>query len=79
MRTHRRIDDPDLPNGGLYAILYFRDADGSPVEEKDAVRIEVFEYNANGKPIAITFIDVNGDGDNDDSTETESRTDDRLE
>jgi hypothetical protein len=66
VRTSRRIDADDLPNGGAYAILYFRDADGSPVEEKDAIRIEVFEYNAANKPINITFIDVNGgseDGD----------------
>ncbi len=68
MKTSRRIDGDDLPNGGAYAILHFQDADGSPVEEKDAIRIEVFEYTASGKPIAITLIDVNGGSDDDDDT-----------
>lgn len=67
MRTSRRLDADDLPNGGAYAILHFRDADGSPVEEEDAIQIEAFEYNASGKPIAITFIDVKGGSDDDDA------------
>lgn len=70
--TSRRIDADDLPNGGAYAILIFRDADGSPVEESAAIRIEAIEYNAADKPIAITFIDVNGEeNDDSDSTGTE--------
>ena len=60
MTTNRRIKDEALPNGGDYAIVYFQDADGSPVPESQAVRMEAIEYNKSDKPIAITFIDVLG-------------------
>lgn len=63
MKTSKRIEDENLPNGGAYAILYFRDGNGSPVLESEAVRIEAIEYNAKNQPIAITFIDAVGSED----------------
>lgn len=72
----RRIEDPDLPHGGAYAIVFFQGPDGGPVEEAEATRIEAIEYDQYDKPIAITFIDVNGDEtDDSDSSGTEDSAD----
>ncbi|HEY9697014.1 MAG TPA: hypothetical protein V6D10_07110 [Trichocoleus sp.] len=59
--TAERIDatdDEPLPNGGAYAICYFRDADGTPTTREEAMKIEAVEFNEAGKPIAMTFIDL---------------------
>lgn len=53
-----RLEGGDLPNGGAYAIAYYQDADGTPVEKEQAVRVEVFEYDENDKPISYTVIEV---------------------
>lgn len=74
MGTSKRIDDSDLPHGGAYAILYFHDADGSPVAETEALKITAIEYTALDEPLVITFIDVNGD-EYDNSTGTQSSSD----
>lgn len=56
--TQERIEGGDLPNGGVYAIAYYQDADGTPVEKGQAVRVEIFEYDSDDKPISYTVLEV---------------------
>lgn len=54
----QQLEGGDLPNGGAYALVYYRDSDGSAVPKAEALRAEVVEFDATGIPIAITFIDL---------------------
>jgi hypothetical protein len=60
METSERTEGP-TPNNGAYAIAYYQDIDGTPVPKSQALRAEVVEYSAQGKPVAITFIDLVSD------------------
>ena len=54
MKTSKRIDEP-TPNGGSYSVAYFRDRNGKPCSEKDAVKLEIIEYDENNNQIARTY------------------------
>lgn len=49
-----RIDGP-TPNGGAYAIAYFRDADGKPCSKDMATNIEIVEFDENGRDVFRTY------------------------
>ena len=53
-KTSKRINGA-TPNGGSYAIAYFRDKDGQPCSESKAVRIEIVEYTDKGDEICRTY------------------------
>jgi len=53
MATSERTDGP-TPNGGSYAIAYWRDDRGRPVEREQATMVEVVEYDERGNQVAST-------------------------
>jgi hypothetical protein len=52
--TSERTDGP-TPNGGAYAVVHWRDADGNPTTKGRAVTAEIHEYAADGREIARTY------------------------
>ena len=58
--TQERIDG-ETPNGGAYAIAYYQDKDGEPVEKIRAVAVEIVEFNADGEAIWRTYGALEGD------------------
>lgn len=58
MKNPERIEADDLPNGGVYALVYYHDADGALVEKGQASRMEVFEYDKDNKPISHTVLQL---------------------
>ena len=54
MAKQERTEGP-TPNGGAYAIGYFKDKDGNPVDKKDAVSVEITEFDAQGESIFRTY------------------------
>ena len=40
-----------LPHGGAYAIAYYRDKAGNPVDKTRAIKVEIIEYDANDEQI----------------------------
>jgi hypothetical protein len=55
MATQRSSIDSPTPNGGVRSVAYFKDSDGEPADESVATRIEIVEYDADGKEIARTY------------------------
>ena len=51
--SNKRIEG-STPSGGDYAELYFMDADGNPVDEKDATCGEIVELTNDGKMLMST-------------------------
>lgn len=54
MATSRRVDGP-TPNGGASSKAFFQDDEGNPVEEEQATRVEIVEYDAEQKVIGRTY------------------------
>lgn len=54
MSTQLKTDGP-TPAGGAYMITFFRDAEGNPVDEQDAVAAEILEYDDKGEVIFRTY------------------------
>jgi hypothetical protein len=52
--TSQRTEGP-TPNGGAYAIAYFRDENGDPTTKDQAHSVEIVEYNEKGEAIHSTF------------------------
>lgn len=50
----KRVDEP-TPAGGTYHIAHFRDADGCPCTEDQAVHFEIIEYDENDVEIMRTY------------------------
>jgi hypothetical protein len=59
MAVEERIDEK-TPNGGQYAIAYFQDKDGNPVDKGKAVQAEIVEFDANDQPIWRTYGTIGG-------------------
>ncbi len=57
MAKQERVEGP-TPNGGEYAIAYFKGAEGQPVDKEDAVSVEITEFDAEGKSVFRTYADV---------------------
>jgi hypothetical protein len=53
--------DGQTPNGGSYALVYYFDADGTPVPKAEAVKAEIVEFSAQDKPIAVSFVEFMGE------------------
>lgn len=49
-----RVDGP-TPNGGAYAIAYFRDSDGKPCPKDKAKTMEIVEYDEKGNDLFRTY------------------------
>ncbi len=43
------------PNGGVKSVAYYTDARGKPCDKAAAVRMEIVELDAEGKPIFRTY------------------------
>lgn len=54
--TQERIDEP-TPNGGMYSIAYFSDAEGNPTTKENATRMEIVEFDRDGKQIHRTYME----------------------
>jgi hypothetical protein len=57
MAKTKRVNEK-TPNGGAYSIAYFQDSKGDPVDESQAVRAEIVEYNSKKKAINRTYTDI---------------------
>lgn len=53
MATQKRIDE-QTPNGGAYSIMFFFDDNDKLVEEKEATKFIVKEYDKNDNIIIET-------------------------
>jgi hypothetical protein len=53
--TSERLDGP-TPNGGTYAVAYFRDATGAPAVKSRAASIEIVEYSPDGDEVSRTYM-----------------------
>lgn len=60
-QNFKRIDGA-TPNGGQYAILYFRDNNGRPCSESKAATVEAVEYSADDVELFRTYAIVNNGG-----------------
>ena len=49
------------PTGEIYSIIYFQDADGTPVEKSEATRAEAVEFDASGEQIFRTHLKLKTD------------------
>ena len=54
MAMHKKVNEP-TPNGGDYSEIYYFDADGNAVDEKDATRFVIRECLKNGELICETW------------------------
>lgn len=54
MKTSKRISEP-TPNGGVYSVTYFKDANGHPCTEKEAVHYEIVEYDERDNEVGRTY------------------------
>ena len=54
-----RVDGP-TPNGGAYAIRYYRDAEGDPCPADRSVSSEIVEFTAGGEAIHRTYTGMRG-------------------
>lgn len=52
-----RIDKP-TPNGGVYSIAYWKDADGNPAQQAEAVAVEIIEFDANDRQVFRTYAQI---------------------
>lgn len=57
-QNFKRIDGA-TPNGGQYAILYFRDNEGYPCSENKAATVEAVEFSADDVELFRTYAIVN--------------------
>lgn len=60
MASSERREGP-TPNGGAYSIMYYRDADGTPVEKSEATQAEAIEFNAADEQIFRTYLKLKSD------------------
>jgi hypothetical protein len=49
------ISGPTAPNGGIYSIAYWQDADGNPTTPDKAVTAEVHEMDEQNQSIFRTY------------------------
>jgi hypothetical protein len=49
------ISGPTAPNGGIYSIAYWQDADGNPTTPDKAVTAEVHEMDKQNQSIFRTY------------------------
>jgi hypothetical protein len=54
MATERTIEGP-TPNGGVRSTAYFLDEHNKPVEQAQATRVEIVEFDASGQEIHRTY------------------------
>lgn len=52
--TSERIEGP-TPNGGAYAIAYYRGEDGNPTVKAEAHSVEIVEYDKEGNAVHRTY------------------------
>ena len=46
----------NTPNGGVFSVAFFTDADGVPVSKDEAVNVEIHECDENGNSINRTYM-----------------------
>ncbi len=49
-----KINKP-TPNGGLYAVVFFKDKNHNPCTKEEAIHYEIIEYNEFDEPIFRTY------------------------
>lgn len=54
MAEAERVEGP-TPAGGAYSILYYMDDRGDRSDKKDAVLVEIVEYDESGNVIYRTY------------------------
>lgn len=54
--TQQRNDGP-THNGGVYSIAYFSDSESNPTTKENATRMEIVEFDENGKGIFRTYME----------------------
>lgn len=59
-QTQERVEGP-TPSGGAYAIVHYQDVDKAPCDKADAVYAEAIEYAEDGRPIAMSFLELSDD------------------
>lgn len=52
--TRERSEGP-TPNGGAYAIAYYRDEEGAPAPKATAAAVEIVEFDADDRPVFRTY------------------------
>jgi len=52
--TQTRVEGPTL-NGGAYAIAYWQDMFGNPVDKEQYARFEIVEYDQAGEQVFRTY------------------------
>ncbi len=52
--TYKRIDGT-TPQGGTYAVIYFRDKRGNACPERRATSCEIVEYSKDGEVLSRTY------------------------
>jgi hypothetical protein len=58
MKSERRAGP--TPNGGVESVAYYLDAGGQPAEKADAARVRIVEYDAEGRVVFTTHLEVAG-------------------
>ena len=57
MATQRTINGP-TPNGGVKSVAYYQDAEGNPVEQVDAKRVEIHELGEHDEILFRTYATI---------------------
>jgi len=52
--TEREVVGP-TPNGGVRSKAFFQDDEGEPIDQEEATRVEIVEYDAAGDVISRTY------------------------
>lgn len=55
--TSEQFNGP-TSTGGAYAVVFYRDGDGSPCSRTDAETLEVVEMDADDRPIFRTYAET---------------------
>lgn len=46
------------PNGGVRSTIYYKDAQGNPVDKSRAMAAEIIEYDTKGNHVHRTYLDL---------------------
>jgi hypothetical protein len=58
--TSERRDGP-TPNGGVYSVANFLDAEGKPCPKAEAIGMEILEYDADDRCVGRTYLAKSAD------------------
>lgn len=57
MATSKRVEGP-TPTGAAYAIIFYQDEEGEPIEATAATHAELIEYTQEGLHVFRTYVNL---------------------